>query len=105
VWRLKRLKEGSFLGAANAQVYGRNIIFQKFAYKLADGTEVTMSEGEPEPGKCRLNDANYEELNKLSGEALAEYEENVRGKLFVFKPRKYVLSDGTEFIRSIGEPK
>jgi hypothetical protein len=38
------------------------------------------------------------------GETLGTYDEDVTDKPFKFTRVKYVLSDGTEFIQSIGKP-
>ncbi len=39
------------------------------------------------------------------GEDLGTYEETVEGRVFLFKREKYLLSDGTEVIYSVGTPK
>jgi len=39
------------------------------------------------------------------GEDLDTYEETVEGRVFSFKREKYILSDGTEIIYSVGTPK
>jgi len=39
------------------------------------------------------------------GEDLGTYEETVQGRVFSFKRERYVLSDGTEAIWSVGTPK
>jgi hypothetical protein len=40
-----------------------------------------------------------------SGQDLGTYEEEVKGRTFVFTRQRFVLGDGTELIWSRGEPK
>jgi hypothetical protein len=48
----------------------------------------------------------FRQLRKAgSGEDLGTYEQIVEGRVFSFKREKYLLSDGTEFIWSVGTPK
>lgn len=58
--------------------------------------------------KTRLTMADWKELHELmvahQGEALDTYAEEVLGKVLQFTRVKYVLSDGTEVIRSGGKP-
>jgi hypothetical protein len=69
---------------------------------------VTRSESQPEGPKNNLTEADGNEYRQLAaaqkGETLGTYDEDVRGKPFKFTRVKYVLSDGTEFIQSIGKP-
>jgi hypothetical protein len=69
---------------------------------------VTRSEAQLDASKRDLSGVQWQELNRLSaaqkGETLGTYEEDVRGKPFKFTRVKYVLSDGTEVIQSIGKP-
>jgi hypothetical protein len=55
-----------------------------------------------------LTAAEADEFHQLSaankGETLGTYEEDVMGKPFKFTRVKYVLSDGTEVIQSVGKP-
>ena len=60
-------------------------------------------------GKTRLTRADWKELKGLAetdaGEDLGTYEEDIRGQVFVFERRRYILSDGTEVIRADGTPR
>jgi hypothetical protein len=48
----------------------------------------------------------FRQLKKAGpGEDLGTYEETVEGRVFSFKREKYLLSDGTEIIWSVGTPK
>ena len=48
----------------------------------------------------------FRQLKKAGpGEDLGTYEETVEGRVFSFKREKYLLSDGTEIIWSVGRPK
>jgi hypothetical protein len=55
-----------------------------------------------------LTEADWKELHQLiaghQGQTLSTYEEEVLGKVLQFTMVKYVLSDGTEVIRSYSEP-
>lgn len=71
--------------------------------EIADGTPVYSQEQWKEFSPqlkefFRLRDAG-------TGEDLSTYEETVEGRIFSFKREKYVLSDGTEVIYSVGTPK
>lgn len=109
IWRLRRLKEGDFLGYSDRDVHGRTFTFETFILTLADGTVVTHAVGEPKGLKTRLTDADWEEFRQLrdagAGEDLDPEEKLVLGRIFSFKPQLYILSDGTEFIWSVGVPK
>ncbi len=98
-------KKGKFLGSTQVQVLGRTFSLQKYSFTLSDGTVVTRSEGQQ---KCDLTAAEADEFHQLSaankGETLGTYEEDVMGKPVKFTRVKYVLSNGTEVIQSIGKP-
>jgi hypothetical protein len=107
--RLERLKAGTFVGSVEKQLFGRSFTFQRYSYQLADGTRAIRSEGQPTGEKRRLSEADWNELANLTqagaGELLGNYEQEVRGKVFSFAKRRYLLKDGTEVIRSRGMPK
>jgi len=77
-------------------------------YVLADGTVVTHAVGQPKGLKTNLTSADWEEFRSLrnarEGEELGTYEETVQGRVFSFVRQRFVLSDGTEIIRSAGAP-
>jgi hypothetical protein len=102
------LEKGEFLGSTQVQVHGRTVTLQRYSFKLSDGTVVTRSVGQLDASKRDVSAPQWQELNRLSaankGEMLGTYEEDVRGKPFKFTRVKYVLSDGTEVIQSIGKP-
>lgn len=108
LFRLARLQKGQFLGSTQVRMLGKTVTFQRYSFTLSDGTVVTRSEGQPDGPKHDLSAAQYDELHRLSaahkGETLGTYEKDVMGKPFKFTRVKYVLSDGTEVIRSRGEP-
>jgi hypothetical protein len=105
---LAALEKGEFLGSAQVQMLGRTVTLRRYSFKLSDGTVVTRSEAQLDASKRDLSGVQWQELNRLSaaqkGETLGTYEEDVRGKPFKFTRVKYVLSDGTEVIQSIGKP-
>ncbi len=84
----------------------------RFKYVLADGREITMGEGDPDTRdrQRNLTEAQQDEVISLlradEYERLdVEEEKEVRGRVFVFKRQRFVLSDGTEVIKSHGRPK
>jgi len=109
IWRLRRLKQGDFLGYSDRDVKGRTFTFETYVFTLSDGTVVTHAVGEPKALKTRLNEADWQEFRDLreagEGEDLGTEEKVVKGRLFVFKRTRYILSDGTELVWSVGRPK
>ena len=85
-----------------------------YKYELSDGRTIDMREtgvGAPAYNMEQLNELKPEldEFRRLKkagqGEDLDTYEETVMGRVFSFKREKYLLSDGTEYIWSVGTPK
>lgn len=109
IWRLRRLKEGDFLGYSDAEVHGRTFTFETYVFTLSDGTVVTHAVGERKGLKTHLTEADWEEFRSLmdagEGEDLGTEEKVVEGRVFSFDRQRFVLSDGTEFIWSVGDPK
>jgi hypothetical protein len=105
--RLTSLKQGKLVGQFDAALYGKTFTFVKYSFRLPDGTEVTRSEGEPQGLKSYLTGADWTELRELrktgAGQALAEYDAQVEGQWFRFKPVRYTLSDGTQVVQSRGQ--
>jgi hypothetical protein len=108
LWQLVMPEKGKLIGSAQVQVHGRTFNLQKYSFTLSDGTVVTRSEGQPEGPKSYLTAAQGDEWRRLAainkGETLGTYDEDVNGKPFKFTRVKYVLSDGTELIQSVGKP-
>ena len=79
-----------------------------YKYELSDGRIIDQREGGSE-GAYALSKALWEEWRQLKkagpGEDLGTYEETVEGRVFSFKREKYLLSDGTEAIWTVGTPK
>ena len=79
-----------------------------YRYELSDGRTIDQQEGGSE-GAYALSEALWEEWLQLRkagpGEDLGTYKETVEGRVFSFKREKYLLSDGTEIIWSVGTPK
>ena len=90
---------------ANGELDLRVFVYQ---YKLSDGRTTNIAEGTGE-GNLSLSKALRQEWLQLrdagSGEAFGTYEKEIEGRLFVFKQQKFILSDGTEIIYSVGTPK
>jgi hypothetical protein len=82
-----------------------------FKYVLSDGREIKLGEGDPDTQdrERSLTEAQEDEVIRLlradKYEELDIKETEVRGRMFVFKRQRYVLSDGTEVIKSVGRPK
>lgn len=109
VWRLRSLKQGEYLGDLDREINGHIFSCETYIFTLADGTVVTHAVGERKDRKIYLTNADREELRALmmpeTGELLDITEREVRGQIFRFVRRRYILSDGTEVIKSIGKPK
>ena len=83
-----------------------------FKYVLSDGREETIGEGDPDTRdrERSLTEEQREELLSLrldrdKEEYVGIEEKQVRGRVFVFKQQRFVLSDGTEVVVSTGRPK
>jgi len=79
-----------------------------FKYVLADGREI--KDGDPDPDfKESMTEAQEEELISLlradEYEKIGLEEKEFRGRMFSFERNRFVLSDGTEVIWSVGRPK
>jgi hypothetical protein len=90
--------------SANGKLERRVFTYQ---YQLSNGR--TMDMREADELNFVLNQKQRQECIQCwhagSGEDLGTYEQNVKGRLFVFKQKKFILSDGTEIISSVGTPK
>ena len=80
----------------------------EYKYVLSDGRTIDMREG-VELGGGFDDKERWQEWRQVKkagpGEDLGTYEETVEGRVFSFKREKYFLSDGTEIIWSVGNPK
>ncbi len=85
-----------------------------YRYQLSDGR--TRDMGEPSDDMPLYSQEQWEEFSPQleesrrlrqagPGEDLGTHEETVEGRVLSFKRERYVLSDGTEFIWSVGTPK
>jgi len=85
-----------------------------YKYELSDGQTKEMREGgdgmpvysqdQFKEFKPKLEE--FRQLRKAGpGEYLGSSEQAVEGRVFTFKREKYLLSDGTEIIWSVGTPK
>jgi len=97
----------------NGQLDSRYLIYE---YALSDGQVIEDGDFDPALTNTRtLVGVRQEELSRLlrerrrqeeKGQELATTEERqVYGRVFTFKKRRFVLSDGTEVIHSIGRLK
>jgi len=81
-----------------------------YDYTLSNGRTLCMSENDPDQkDETHLTTAQVHELNQLTrtgrGQDTGTQEKQVKGRLFLFQRQRFVLSDGTEVIRSKGTPK
>jgi len=80
----------------------------RFKYILTDGREIKSGDNDPD-FKERLTEAQEEELISLlrtdEYEAIGFEEKEFRGRMFSFERNRFVLSDGTEVIWSVGKLK
>jgi len=90
-------------------VYGRTFTFETYELTLPDGTLVTHSVGKLKGEKTTLTETDWEEWQSLvragEGEDLGIEEKEVKGQVLSFRRQRFTLSNGTEFIWSVGEPK
>jgi hypothetical protein len=86
-----------------------------FKYVLADGREETIGEGDPETQDLErsLTEEQQDELLNLrleqaqagKEEIIGTENKELRGRVFIFRRQRFVLSDGTEVIVSTGRPQ
>jgi len=110
IGRLRLLKQGESLGYEDIDVQGRTFAFETYLFTLSDGTVVTNAVGSPKgQEKTNLTEADWQEFRSLSrageGEDLGIEEKEVKGRVFVFKRKLYILGDGTEVIWASGRPR
>jgi hypothetical protein len=82
----------------------------KYEYTLSDGQTIKSPDFKPDdPGQWTVTGERQKELRQLreegKGQELTSEERQVHGRIFTFKKHRYVLSDGTEIIRSVGRLK
>jgi hypothetical protein len=105
---LKQQGAGELVNVVEKEVNGR-LIKRYFIskYILADGREIRSGDRDPDFNES-LDEAKQEELTSLfqADEYVTIGYENkdFRGRTFSFKRNRFVLSDGTEIIWSIGRP-
>jgi hypothetical protein len=80
-----------------------------YRYELSDGRIIDQREGGSEGAYALGGTALWQEWRQLNkagpGEDLGIEEKIVEGHVFSFKREKYILSDGTEIVWSVGTPK
>ncbi len=80
-----------------------------YRYQLSNGRTMDMREGDEGTTMPVLNPAQRQEWvqarDAKSGQDLGTSEEQVKGRTFIFTRQRFVLSDGTELIWSVGKPK
>ncbi len=91
----------------NGQDYGRSFTYK---YNFSDGGTMYAGDPDTQDRERSLTKEQSEELVSLlradEYERLdTKEEEEVMGRVFVFTQQRFVLSDGTEVIKSVGTPK
>ncbi len=81
-----------------------------YEYTLSDGRKWCRNDTDPDRRDgTRLTTAQWNELHQLQdagkGQEAGTREEQIKGHLFSFQRQRFVLSDGTEVIRSEGKLK
>lgn len=108
---LRKQGKGQLIGVdeltANGKLDRRVLVYR---YQLSNGQTMDMREdGEGAVPTPVLSPAQREEWVRArkagSGQGLGEYEEQVKGRTFVFTRQRFVLSDGTALLWSYGKPK
>ncbi|MFC1764636.1 hypothetical protein ACFL6U_21530 [Planctomycetota bacterium] len=88
----------------------------RYEYAISDGQKIKIPDFDPsDPSQWTVIGKRQTELSRLlrerrkqeeTGQDIATTEERqVNGRLFTFKKRRFVLSDGTEIIHFTGQPK
>lgn len=107
---LEQQEDRELVSVIEREVNG-NLSSRSFIYKyvLSDGREIKSSDVIMKDAELKLTEAQEEEvmdlLKEMKYEELDSREEDVMGCTFVFKPSKFILSDGTEVIWTCGRPK
>lgn len=89
----------------NGKLDTRVFVYQ---YQLSDGRTMDMPEGDELNwllDKKQREEWLQRKKDAGSGEDFGVAEKEFKGCMFVFKRQRFVLSDGTEVIWSVGEPK
>ena len=105
---LKQQGAGELVSVVEKEINGKLISrYFRSRYVLADGREIKSSDYDPDFNE-HMTDAQQQELMSLlqSNEYVTIGYENkeFRGRIFSFERNRFVLSDGTEVIWSIGRP-
>ena len=106
---LRQQDARELVSVVEKEVNGRLISrYFKFKYILSDGREIKSGDRDPD-FKERLTEAQEEELISLlradEYERIGFEEKEFRGRMFSFERNRFVLSDGTEVVWSVGRPK
>ncbi len=105
---LKQQDDRELVSVVEKELNGRLISrYFGFKYILSDGREIKSGDRDPD-FKERLTEAQNEELISLLRNdefvTIGYEEKEFRGRMFTFERNRFVLSDGTEVIWSVGRP-
>jgi hypothetical protein len=106
---LRKQGKGQLIGVddltSNGQFVRRLLVYR---YQLSDGRTLEMPE-RAGAVKSVLSPAQRQEWDQAkkatSGQAMGTYEEQAMGRTFLFTRQRFVLSDGTEILWSLGKPR
>ncbi|MCP4256568.1 MAG: hypothetical protein GY774_03465 [Planctomycetes bacterium] len=105
---LKQQDAGELVGVVEKEVNGKLISrYFRFKYVLSDGREIKSGDYDPDFHES-TTEAQDEELISLLRKdefvTIGYEEKEFRGLMFSFERNRFVLSDGTEVIWSVGRP-
>ncbi len=110
--RLREENDRDLIRVIDTEVAGQSSRACVYRYTLGDGRAVAMGENDRENdggGVRALSASQWQELSDLAradeGESLETYEEPIGGATFVFEKKRFILTDGTEVLRSRGTAK
>jgi hypothetical protein len=105
---LKQQDNRELLNVVEEEVDGKLISrFLRFKYVLADGHEIKSGDFDPDFNGSLTKEQQEEVISLLRTNefvTIGTEKKEVRGQMFTFKRNRFVLSDGTEVIWSVGRP-
>ena len=105
---LKQQDAGELVSVLEKEVNGK-LISRYFIskYVLVDGREIKSGDNDPDFNESLTEAQDDEVISLLRADeyvTIGSEKKEVRGRMFYFERNRFVLSDGTEVIKSIGRP-
>lgn len=105
---LKQQDAGELVNVVEKEVNGKLISrYFRFKYVLADGREIKSGDFDPDFNESLTEEQQQEAIKFLQANefvTIGSEKKEFRGQMFTFKRDRFVLSDGTEVIWSVGSP-